>query len=37
MVYYEPVKVRINAPDLAKVIINVVMHHYEISESIITD
>ncbi len=36
-VYYEPVKVTINAPDLAKVIINMVVHHHGVLESIVTD
>ncbi len=35
MVYYEPVKVIINVPGLAEVIINVVMRHHGVSESII--
>ena len=37
MVYYELVKVIINAPGLAEVIINVVVHHHGVSESIVTD
>ena len=37
MIYYKPVKVNINAPGLAKVIINVVMKHYGLSDSIVTD
>ena len=37
MVYYIPVKVTINAPSLAKVIINVVVHHHGVPESIVTD
>ena len=37
MVYYEPVKVTINAPGLAKVIIDVVMRHHGFSDSIVTD
>ena len=28
IIYYELIKVTINAPGLAKVIINVVVHHY---------
>ena len=35
MIHYEPVKVMINAPDLVKVIINVVMYHHRVSELII--
>ncbi len=37
IVYYEPVKVTINAPGLAEVIINVVVHHHRVPELIITD
>ena len=37
MVHYKPVKVTINAPDLAKVIINVVVRHHSLPDSIITD
>ncbi len=37
MVYYEPVKVTINVPDLAKVIINVVVRHHGVPELIVTD
>ncbi len=37
MVYYKPVKVMIDVPGLAKVIINVVVHHYGVPESIVTD
>ncbi len=37
MVYYKPVKVTIDAPGLAKVIIDVVVHHHGVPESIITD
>ena len=37
MVYYEPVKVIIDVPSLAKVIINVVIRHYKISKSIVID
>ena len=37
MVYYELVKVIINAPDLAKVIINVGVRHHGLPDSIITD
>ncbi len=37
MVYYKPVKVTINAPGLAKVIINMVVCHHGVPESIVTD
>ena len=37
IVYYKPVKVTINAPDLVEVIINVVIRHHGISESIVMD
>ena len=37
MVYYVPVNVTINAPGLAEVIINVVLHYHGIPESIVTD
>ena len=37
MVHYEPVKVTINVPGLAEVIINVVVRHYGFSNSIVTD
>ncbi len=37
MVYYELVKVIIDALDLAKVIIDVVVHHHGVLESIVTD
>ena len=37
MVYYEPIKVTIDALDLAEVIINVVVHPYKVLESIVTD
>ncbi len=37
MVYYIPIKVMINAPGLAEVIINVVVHHHGVPESIVTD
>ncbi len=37
MVYYEPVKVTIDAPGLAEVIIDVVVRHHGVPESIITD
>ena len=35
MVYYEPVKVTINAPSLAEVIIDVLVHHHRVPESIV--
>ena len=37
MVYYKPVKVTINAPGLAEVIINVVVRHHGFPDSIITN
>ncbi len=37
MVYYEPVKVTIDTPDLAKVIINMVVHHHRVSDWIVID
>ena len=37
MVYYKPVKVTIDAPGLAKVIINVVIRHNGLLDSIVTD
>ena len=37
MVYYKPVKVIINAPGLAKVIINVIVWHHGLPDSIVTD
>ena len=37
MVYYEPVKVIIDAPSLAEVIINVVVRHHGLLDSIVTD
>ena len=37
MVHYEPVKVSINAPGLAKVIIDVVVRHHGLLDSIISD
>ena len=36
-VYYELVKIMINAPDLAEVIINMVIYHYKILELIVMD
>ena len=37
MVHYKPVKVTINALGLTEVIINVVVRHYGLSDSIVTD
>ncbi len=37
MVHYELVKVTIDAPGLAKVIIDVVVRHHRVPESIVTD
>ena len=37
MVHYEPVKVTINAPGLAEVIINVVVRHHGLLDSIVTN
>ncbi len=37
IVYYKSVKVTIDIPELAKVIINMVVYHYGIFESIVTD
>ena len=37
MVYYEPVKVIINAPELAEVIIDGVVWHHGLPNSIMTD
>ena len=37
MVHYEPVKVTIDAPGLAEVIINMVVRHHGVPESIIID
>ncbi len=37
IVYYEPVKIMIDVLDLAKVIINVVVHYHGFLKSIITD
>ncbi len=37
MVYYEPVKVTIDAPGLAEVIIDMVVHHYGVPEFIVID
>ena len=37
MVYYKPVMITINAPSLAEVIINVVIRHHSLPNSIVTD
>ena len=37
IVHYKPVKVIIDAPGLAEVIINVIMRHYNLLNSIITN
>ena len=37
MVYYESIKITINALDLAGVIINVIIRYHGVLESIITD
>ena len=37
MVYYKPVKVTIDALGLAKVIINMVVRHHSLSDSIVTN
>ena len=37
MVHYEPVKVTIDAPGLAKVIIDVVVRHHGFPDSIVSD
>ena len=37
MVHYKPIKVTINAPRLAKVILNIVIWHYSLLDSIVTD
>ena len=37
IIYYMPVKVTINAPSLAKVIIGVVVQHHRLPDSIVTD
>ena len=37
IVHYKPVKITINAPGLAEVIINVVVRHHGLPDSIITD
>lgn len=37
MVHYKPVKITINASGLAKFILNIIVWHYGIPDSIITD
>ena len=37
MVHYKPIKVTIDAPGLAKIIINVVVRHHGLSDSIVTN
>ena len=37
IVYYKLVKVTIDAPDVAEEIINMVVRHHGVSESIVTD
>ena len=37
MVHHEPVKITINAPGLAEVIINIVVRHHGLPDSIVTD
>ncbi len=37
IVHYEPVKVTIDVSDLAEVIIDMVMRHHRVPESIVTD
>ena len=37
MVYYEPVKITIDAPGLAEVIIDIVVRHHNLLDSIVTD
>ena len=37
MIYYIPVKVTIDAPGLAEVIINMIVHHHGVPESIVID
>ncbi len=35
MIHYKPIKVTINAPGLAKVVINMIVHHYGVLEFIV--
>ena len=37
MVYYKPVKITIDAPSLNEIIIDVVIHHHGLPNSIVTD
>lgn len=37
IVYYKPVKVNINAPGLAEIILNVVIWYYDLSNSIVSN
>ena len=37
MVYYEPVRITIDVPSLAEVIIDVVVWHHALPDSIVTD
>ena len=37
MIYYEPLKVRIDVPGQAKVIIDVIVYHHKVLELIVTD
>ncbi len=37
MVYYKSIKIMIDIPSLAEVIINMAVHHYRVLESIIID
>ena len=37
IVYYEPIKVMIDVSGLAKVIIDVIIHHHRVPELIVTD
>ena len=37
MVHYKPVKVTINAPELAEVILDVVVRHHGLPDSIVSD
>ena len=37
MVYYNPIKVTIDAPGLAEIIINMIVRHHGLPDSIVTD
>ena len=37
MVHYEPVKVTLNAPGLVEIIIDIVVRHHDLPDSIISD